>query len=131
MPSNRETNAQDPTEDDDLIGTGEDADEADEDDEQEDEDDDILDEEEDEDDLEDEDDDEDVEDDAEGEQSANPRDVTSEVGSEGGSPGEAVERVSSRAGRARGSEATQTWEGGRDRTHERRDDDDVLVKRAP
>src|SRR3954465_8087625 len=134
MPSNRDTQAQDPTEDDDLIGTGEDADEADEDDEEEDEDDDILDEEDededDEDDAEDE-DDEDVAEDEEGGQSAGARDVTTEVGSEGGSPGEAVERVSRRAGLGRGSEATQTPEGGRDRPRERRDDDDVLVKRAP
>ncbi len=135
MPSNRDTQAQDPTEDDDLIGAGEDAEEADEDDEEEDEDDDILDEEDDdeddEDDADDEDDDEDVEEDEEGGQSAGARDVTTEVGSEGGSPGEAVERVSRRAGLGRGSEATETWEGGRDRTRERRDDDDVLVKRAP
>jgi hypothetical protein len=128
MPSNRNDEAQDPIEDDDLIGAGEDDDEAD--DEDEDEDDDILDEEED--DEEDEEDDEGLEEEDDDEQTAGAReDVTSEVGSEGGSPGEAVERTSKRAGLGRGSEATQTWEGGRDGTRDRRDDDGGLVKRVP
>jgi hypothetical protein len=124
MPSDRNDEANDPIEDDDLIGAAEDDD-----DEADDEDDDIVDEEDDEDDL-DEDDEEDLEDDDE--QTASARDdVTDEVGSEGGSPGEAVERVSARAGLGRGSEATSTWEGGRDVTRDRRDEDDVLVKRVP
>jgi ribonuclease E len=127
---NRDTDPQDPIEDDNLIGTGDDAEEADEEDDEEDEDDDILDEEGDEDDLEDEDEDEDAEDEDEG-PTASARAVTGEVGSEGGSPGEAVERTSTRAGLGRGSEATQTWEGGRGRTRERRDQEDGLVKRAP
>jgi hypothetical protein len=130
MPSNRNDEANDPIEDDDLIGAGEEEEEADAEDDDEDEDDDIVDEEEDDDDLDDDDDDEDVEDDDEPTAGAR-EDLTHEVGSEGGSPGEAVERVSARAGLGRGSEATSTWEGGRDVTRERRDGQDVLVKRVP
>ena len=131
MPSNRNDEAQDPIEDDDLIGAGEDDDEADEDDD-EDEDDDILDEEDDEEEDEEDEEDEDVEEEGDDERTASAReDVTREVGSEGGSPGEAVERMSIRAGLGRGSEASQTWEGGRDATFERRNEDGGLVKRVP
>jgi hypothetical protein len=130
MPSNRNDEAQDPVEDDDLIGAGEDDDEAE--DEDEDEDDDILDEEDDEEEDEEDEENEDLEEEeGDDERTASAReDVTREVGSEGGSPGEAVERTSRRAGLGRGSEATQTWEGGRDATYDRRDDDGRLVKRV-
>jgi hypothetical protein len=130
MPSNRNDEAQDPVEDDDLIGAGEDDDEAEDEDEDEDEDDDILDEEDD--DEEDEEDEDLEEEEGEDERTASARqDVTLEVGSEGGSPGEAVERTSMRAGLGRGSEATQTWEGGREDTYDRRDGSGGLVKRVP
>src|SRR5919108_6412498 len=45
----------------------------------------------------------------EDEQSGELRGATGEVGSEGGTPGEAVERVHRYAGRGRGSEASETW----------------------
>jgi hypothetical protein len=134
MPSQRDPQEpQDPIEDDDLIGAGEDdADEADEADEEEEDDEDILDEEED-DEL---DEDEDAEAETEEESdeyvtAADRESLTGEVGSEGGSPGEIVERTHDRAGLGRGSEATTTWEGGDTATRERRDDEGVPVKRAP
>jgi len=136
MPSNRNPNdPNSPLEDDDLIGAADDADEAEEDDDAEDEDDDIVDEEDDEDD-EDEDDEEDEdedEDEAEGdiEAAAFRTGPTAEVGGEGGSPGEAVERVRPRAGLGRGSEATTLWEGGREGSRDRYDEKGVLIKRAP
>jgi hypothetical protein len=134
MPSNRNSNdPTDPIEDNDLIGAADDADEADDDDV--DEDDDIIDEEDDEEDEEEdeEDEDEDEEDGGEGEiEAATLRTgLTAEVGGEGGSPGEAVERVRARAGLGRGSEATTTWEGGVDGSRDRRDEDGVLIERAP
>ncbi len=56
---------------------------------------------------------------------------TQEIGSEGGSPGEDMEIF--RAGRnTAGSEASETMPGGsRGRSVERRDEEDVLIKRVP
>jgi hypothetical protein len=58
--------------------------------------------------------------------------LTHEVGSEGGSPGEDMEISRDVSANAGGSEGTETMPGGT-RAHvvERRDDDDVLIKRAP
>jgi len=58
--------------------------------------------------------------------------LTHEVASEGGSPGEDMEVFRSVRNDARGGEATETAPGrGRQRSVERRDDDDRLIKRAP
>jgi hypothetical protein len=134
MPSNRNTNDPNrPIEDDDLIGAVDDADEAEIDD-AEDEDDDIVDEEDDEDD-EDEDDEEEMDEDDEDEGGieavAFRTGPTAEVGGEGGGPGEAVERIRARAGLGRGSEATTTWEGGRDGSRVRYDENGMLIKLPP
>ena len=78
---------------------------------------------------EDEDDDDDVEDGGDIEARAA---FTQEIGGEGGSPGEDME-IFRRAGRnTAGSEASETMPGGsRGRSVERRDEDDVLIKRVP
>jgi hypothetical protein len=83
-------------------------------------------------------DEEDEEDDEEDENAAEDTDVeargslTHEVGGEGGSPGEDMEISRDVSGNTRGSEASETMPGGlRARVVERRDDDDVLIKRAP
>ena len=58
--------------------------------------------------------------------------LTREVGGEGGSPGEDMEISRDVSGNTRGSEASETMPGGlRTRVVERRDDEDVLIKRAP
>ena len=115
---------QDPMEDDDLIGAEDAADEADDaedDGDVRDEDDDELDEDE----------EDEVVDPDEEIATQGSREPTDEVGSEGGSPGDTVERTRARGGLGRGSEATTTWERGLDATHELRDEHDVPAKRTP
>jgi hypothetical protein len=81
-------------------------------------------------------DDDEIDDDGLDEESLSHAEFTAEVGSEGGSPGEAVELAPTRA-RAeepRGSEATETWRPAEsdDVTVDRRDPvDRGLVKDAP
>jgi hypothetical protein len=83
-------------------------------------------------------DEEDEEDEEEDENVAEDTDVeargslTHEVGGEGGSPGEDMEISRDVSGNTRGSEASETMPGGlRARVVERRDDEDLLIKRAP
>ena len=58
--------------------------------------------------------------------------LTHEVGAEGGSPGEDMEISRDVSGNTAGSEASETMPGGlRGRVVERRDEDGVLIKRAP
>src|SRR4051812_19327758 len=98
------------------------------------EDDEVVDAAEDDDEFEDDDDEEDDdEEDAEDEGDIEARSgLTHEVGSEGGSPGEDMQISRGASGNTRGSEASETMPGGtRARTTERRDDGDVLIKRAP
>jgi hypothetical protein len=84
---------------------------------------------EDEEDEDDEEEDEDVEEDTDVEARGS---LTHEVGGEGGSPGEDMEISRDVSGNAGGSEATETMPGGlRAHVVERRDADDVLIKRAP
>ena len=76
-----------------------------------------------------EDEDEDVEDEGDIEAHGS---LTREVGSEGGSPGEDMEIFRATAGNARGGEASETMPGGtRASTAERRDSNDMLIRRAP
>jgi hypothetical protein len=109
MPKDELDNAPDPlAEEDDVV------DEADEDDEFEDDEDE---------------EDEDLEEDTEVEARGS---LTREVGDEGGSPGEDMEISRDVSGNTRGSEGSETMPGGlRGRVVERRDEDDVLIKRAP
>jgi hypothetical protein len=88
---------------------------------------DVVDEEEDDDEF-----DEDEEDEEDGEE-FDESDPTAEVGSEGGSPGEVVERGRSRGTGRGGSEATETWRPGErdDMIIERRDDEGAPKKRVP
>jgi hypothetical protein len=58
--------------------------------------------------------------------------LTGEVGGEGGSPGEDMEIAREGSGNTRGSEGSETMPGGlRARLVERRDENNVLIKRAP
>ena len=119
MPKDELDNEADPLAEDDVVDeVDEEEDEADddEDDEFEDEDDEV-------------DEDEDVEEDTDVEARGS---LTREVGDEGGSPGEDMEVSRSVSGNTRGSEGSETMPGGlRARVVERRDEDDVLIKRAP
>lgn len=94
-------------EDDEIVGIGEDDDEFDE-------------------------EEEDVEDETLDEEPRGMR-PTDEVGSEGGSEGDAVARFRPRAGRAGGAEATETWQpaDGGPRTVERRGASGVPPRRSP
>jgi hypothetical protein len=95
------------------------------------EDDDVVDEAENEDEFEDLDEDEDEEDLEDEDEVGARAEPTHEVGSEGGSPGEAAEILPAGSG-GRGSEATQTMEpGSPEIIVERRDDEDRVTKRAP
>jgi len=119
MPKDELDNEADPlAEDDDVVDeVDEEEDEADDDegDEFEDEDDEV------------DEDDEDVEEDTDVEARGS---LTHEVGDEGGSPGEDMEISRRVSGKTRGSEGSETMPGGlRPRVAERRDDDDVLIKR--
>ena len=97
------------------------------------EDDEVVDAAEEEDEFEDDDEEDDDEEDVEDEGDIEARSgLTHEVGSEGGSPGEDMQICRGTSGNTRGSEASETMPGGtRARTTEPRDDDDVLIKRAP
>ena len=67
------------------------------------------------------------------EDAADESDPTAEVGSEGGSPGEVLERGRSRGTIRGGSEATETWRPGErdDMIVDRRDDEGAPTKRVP
>jgi hypothetical protein len=97
------------------------------------EDDEVVDVAEDEDEFEDDDEDEEDEEDLEDENDIEARSgLTHEVGSEGGSPGDDMQISRGTSGNTHGSEASETMPGGTlARTTERRDDEDVLIKRAP
>jgi hypothetical protein len=90
---------------------------------------------EDEDDVVDEDDEDAFEDDEEedDEEEFDESDPTAEVGSEGGSPGEVLERGRSRGTQRGGSEATETWRPGErdDMIVNRRDETGAPKKRVP